>query len=61
MSYTIIGYVSTIVVMGMAGIAQGAQPMISYFTGKRNGDAVRRLLRYTLVSAMALGALMFGA
>lgn len=60
-SYTIIGYVSTIVVMGMAGIAQGAQPMISYFTGKRNGDAVRRLLRYTLVSAMALGALMFGA
>ena len=58
-SYTIIGYVNTIVVMGMAGIAQGAQPMISYFTGKKNSDAVRRLLKYTLVTAAALGAFMF--
>lgn len=59
-SYTIIGYVNTIVVMGMAGIAQGAQPMISYFTGKKNTDAVRRLLKYTLVTAAALGAFMCG-
>lgn len=60
-SYTIIGYVNTIVVMDMAGIAQGAQPMISYFTGQCNTDAVRRLLKYTLVTAAVIGACMFGA
>ena len=60
-SYTIIGYINTIVVMGMAGIAQGAQPMISFFTGQKNNDAVNRLLRYTLISAAALGAIMFAA
>lgn len=33
-SYTIISYVNTIVVMSMAGIAQGSQPLISYYYGK---------------------------
>ena len=60
-SYTIIGYISTIVVMGMAGIAQGAQPMISFFTGQQNEKAVNRLLRYTLLSAAFLGLFMFAA
>ena len=32
-SYTIIAYVNTIVVMSMAGIAQGIQPLISFHYG----------------------------
>ena len=60
-SYTIIGYIRTIVVMGMAGIAQGAQPMISFFTGQRNEKAVNCLLRYTILSAAFLGTFMFAA
>lgn len=60
-SYTIIGYVNTIVVMGMAGIAQGAQPLISFFTGKNDTSTVRRLFRYTLISAAALGGICFAA
>ncbi|MBR1408226.1 MAG: MATE family efflux transporter [Clostridia bacterium] len=58
-SYTVISYVNMIVVMGMAGIAQGAQPMISYYYGRGEEDAVRRLLQYTLLSAMALGTIAF--
>lgn len=59
-SYTIIGYINTIVVMSMIGISQGAQPMISFFLGKTRQDLVQRLLRYALVSAAAIGLVMFG-
>lgn len=58
-SYTVIGYVNMIVVMGMVGIAQGAQPMISYYYGKGDLDIVRRLLRYSLLSSLALGLVAF--
>lgn len=52
-SYTIISYVNTIVVMSMAGIAQGAQPLISYYYGKGQPEKYRRLLRYGVVTAVA--------
>ena len=58
-SYTVIGYVNMIVVVGMAGIAQGAQPMISYYYGKGEEVATKRLLRYTLTASFALGAAAF--
>ena len=58
-SYTVIGYVNMIVVMGMVGIAQGAQPMISYYYGKGEQEVSRKLLRYTLVSSLMMGGLMF--
>ncbi len=58
-TYTIIGYVNTIVVMGMAGIAQGAQPMISYYYGQGSNQYVKKLLYYGLVSASILAALIF--
>lgn len=50
-SYTIISYVNTIVVMSMAGIAQGAQPLISYYYGKGEPEKCRRLLKYGIISA----------
>ncbi len=43
-SYTILAYVNTIVVMSMAGIAQGAQPMISYYLGAGRKNVCQRLL-----------------
>lgn len=58
-SYTIIGYVNTIVVMGMAGIAQGAQPLISYFFGQGNRDTVRALLKYSLWAAAVMALAVF--
>lgn len=47
-SYTIVTYVSTIIVMSMAGIAQGIQPLVSYHYGKKSPDKYHRLLKYAL-------------
>lgn len=50
-SYTIISYVNTIVVMSMTGIAQGSQPLISYYYGKGDRRKYLSLLRYGMVAA----------
>lgn len=60
-SYTVIGYVNTIVVMSIAGIAQGAQPMISFYYGKGERDKYRTLLRYGLTASIGLGIVAFAA
>lgn len=52
-SYTIISYVNTIVVMSMAGIAQGFQPLISYYYGKREPKKYKKILKYGVCSALA--------
>lgn len=52
-SYTIISYVNTIVVMSMAGIAQGSQPLISYYYGKNEPNKYKKLLKYGLAAAAA--------
>lgn len=56
-SYTIISYVNTIVVMSMAGIAQGVQPLISYYYGKGEPAKCKRLLKYSIISA-AVGSIV---
>ncbi len=58
-SYTVIGYVNTIVVMSIAGIAQGAQPMISFYYGRGDGGKYRTLLKYGLTASAGLGAAAF--
>lgn len=47
-SYTIVTYVSTIIVMSMAGIAQGIQPLVSYYYGRKLPKKYRLLLKYAL-------------
>lgn len=59
-SYTIISYVNTIVVMSMTGIAQGAQPLISYYFGKEERQKCRRLLNYGLVSSAVFSVAVTG-
>lgn len=54
--YTIIAYINTIVVMCMTGVIQGAQPMISFFLGAGQRDLSRRLLRYSMISSVAIAA-----
>lgn len=51
-SYTIINYVSALYVYSMTGIAQGSQPLISFYHGKKENGAVSRLLRYGNVTAL---------
>lgn len=58
-SFAIASYVSTMVVMSITGAAQGTQPLISNYYGRRDRDACRfllaRLLRLSaLIAAIAL-------
>lgn len=50
-SYTIISYVNSIAIMSMVGIAQGYQPLISYYYGQKRLERCRKLLRYGIVAA----------
>ena len=56
-SYTIVAYVSTIVVMSLAGIAQGIQPLISFYYGRGDQLSCRTLLRYGTWASIGLGAI----
>lgn len=56
-SYTIISYVNTIVVMSMTGIAQGAQPLISYYYGKGEIRKYQKLLKYGIVAALVFSVI----
>nr|WP_317282670.1 MATE family efflux transporter [uncultured Sellimonas sp.] len=56
-SYTIISYVNSIVVMSMAGIAQGAQPLISYYYGKKEKKKYHKLFRYGLTAAAVISVI----
>jgi putative MATE family efflux protein len=58
-SYTIIGYVNTLVVMTMVGISQGTQPLVSYHRGKGNAWNCRTLLRYGLTTTAVMAAVVF--
>lgn len=61
-SYTIIAYINTIVVMSMAGVAQGVQPLISFYYGRQDGHSYGTLFRYS-VGAVAImaGAAFLGS
>lgn len=60
-SYTIIAYVNTIVVMSLVGIAQGSQPLISFYYGRGEAAICQKLLRYGFVAALVLAGIVFGA
>ena len=52
-SYTIVSYVNTLVTMTFIGIAQGAQPLMSYYVGKRQPAKYKKLLKYSLIAGIA--------
>lgn len=52
-SYSIIAYVNSIVVMSMVGVAQGSQPLISYYHGKGERGKCRKLLKYEIRTVAA--------
>lgn len=58
-SYTIISYVNSVVVMSMAGIAQGVQPLISYYFGQKNMEKCKKLLKYGLAAALVISIVSF--
>ncbi len=53
-SYTVISYINTLVLNTMAGIAQGMQPITSYHYGAGEYKSCRKLLKYSMVMAIAV-------
>ncbi|MFI3172325.1 MAG: MATE family efflux transporter [Eubacteriales bacterium] len=58
-SYTIVSYINTIIIMSMLGIAQGIQPLVSYHYGAKNRQKCLALLRYALIFAMFYSIVAF--
>ena len=59
-SYTIISYVNSIAIMTMVGIAQGYQPLISYYYGQKRMDKCRKLFRYGITAAVVASVIFTG-
>lgn len=57
--YTIVSYVNSIVVLSATGIAQGAQPLLGIYYGKKDLPACKKLLRYSIIAAGAFCAVVF--
>lgn len=49
-SYTIVSYVNSLVVLSVTGVAHGSQPLISYYYGKEKRPICRTLFRYGLMT-----------
>ncbi len=58
-SYTVIAYLNTLVLMTMTGIAQGMQPLVSYHFGKGEQQTCHRLFALALTTSGALALLSF--
>ncbi|MDL2217252.1 MATE family efflux transporter [Christensenellaceae bacterium OttesenSCG-928-M15] len=60
-SYSILAYVGNVVVMTMAGISQGVQPLVSYYYGRGDTATYKKLWRYALVSVAIISLVAFAA
>ena len=60
-SYTIIGYVNTLVLMTMSGTAQGIQPIVSFHYGAGEEKACHTILRYGARAVLAFSGVLFAA
>ena len=60
--YTVIAYVSQLILMTMMGINQGMQPLVSYYHGREENYIHRYILRIALCTAgiASLAAFTFG-
>lgn len=57
--YTVIAYVSQLILMTMMGINQGMQPLVSFYHGRREKKTHRYILRIALFSAGIASVLSF--
>lgn len=58
-TYGVVGYVALIVITVFLGMAEGTQPLFSFYTGMDDRASVKGLLRLSLVVATACGLLGF--
>ena len=54
-TYTIISYIFNLVLMTMAGISQGIQPLMSFYFGEGNTDNIKKLYKMGIFSSLISG------
>ena len=59
-SYTIISYVNSIAIMTMVGIAQGYQPLVSYYYGQKRMQKCQKLMGYGLMAVVVASLVSVG-
>ena len=57
--YTVITYVSQLVLMTMSGINQGTQPLVSFYHGRRQGDYCKYIFRLSLICSGICSVIAF--
>ena len=57
--YTVIAYVSQLILMTMMGINQGMQPLVSYYYGRKETHVHKYILRVALITAGIASVLSF--
>lgn len=58
-TYTVIAYVTTIIINLMIGVSQGAQPLVSYHYGKNERTSCHLLLRYAVTTVCVAAPVLF--
>lgn len=58
-SYSVICYVNTLILMTMIGITQGAQPLISFYFGAGEIDKVNQLLKMGIKTVLVTSIVVF--
>ncbi|WP_010293328.1 MATE family efflux transporter [Clostridium senegalense] len=58
-SYSVICYVSTLVLMTMIGITQGMQPLSSFYFGKEDNTSIKQLLKMSFKAITFASILIF--
>ena len=57
--YTVISYVSQLILMTMVGLNQGMQPLTSYYYGRKDHRTRRYLFRTSMITAVVLSVAAF--
>ena len=58
-TYTVIAYVTSLIIQMMVGISQGSQPLVSFQYGRGDHAACKKLLRYALTTVSIAAPILF--
>lgn len=58
-TYTVIMYVNNIVLMTMAGVSQGTQPLVSYYYGKNDKETYSYFLKLAVKTVAIISLIMY--
>lgn len=58
-TFSAMAYVAGVMIILAVGVAQGAQPLISYHNGRKDNAAIKTLFKYQLVTGLSLEFIMY--